>query len=396
MVASVTLERFIKKCDEVVDVGNINDAKDLQEEILAVFEADLDGLKNGLTNYAPFWAFTSSRTGKTVTSGNSVDYIKDIKTLRSRLIAELEKITEANTSAQPKNMINRGGSSMGIMQSCPRESITLYKQSKEIVENIQALVMQNRILVDDASIIIEEEDFIERSLSNGAKEYYKVTDRGFCSGSPTITAHYQLSTIKINRSEFERSIRMAALPKACVEETALDNKPNKLFISHSSKDKEYMMEFVDLLEKIGVPDESIVCTSIPGRGIPGSAKIYDWLREQFTSCNLRVVFALSSNYYRSPACLNEMGAAWITRTTYTLLLLPGFDFSDIQGCIDPTSVGIKLDDDEAELKYRLTELKNTLINEYSLRAMDEIKWERYRDAFISRVREIAKKTSTEE
>ena len=108
-------------------------------------------------------------------------------------------------------------------------------------------------------------------------------------------------------------------------------KPNKLFISHSSKDVEYIKLFVELLEDIGMPDGSIVCTSVAGHGIPGGEKIYQWLRKQFVECDIRVVFALSHNYYASPASLNEMGAAWITRSTDTLLLLPGFDFSDIKG-----------------------------------------------------------------
>lgn len=43
----------------------------------------------------------------------------------------------------------------------------------------------------------------------------------------------------------------------------MENKPHKLFISHSSKDAEYMKAFVDLLVTIGVHKNQITCTSVP-------------------------------------------------------------------------------------------------------------------------------------
>jgi hypothetical protein len=48
----------------------------------------------------------------------------------------------------------------------------------------------------------------------------------------------------------------------------LPNRPGKkIFISHSSKDKEYTKAFVDLLFAIGLNEDDIVCSSYPGVGI---------------------------------------------------------------------------------------------------------------------------------
>lgn len=268
-----------------------------------------------------------------------------------------------------------------------QDMITLVKLNGEVIENIPATCDPTLFFIDDSSIIIEEGDFFERSLSNGAKEYYRVTDPGFFESSLSTTAHYQTKVARTNKSDV-----MSVLDKNNLKECNMKKKTNKLFISHSSNDKAYMKAFVELLEDIGMPDGTIVCTSVPGHGIPGGARIYDWLREQFTSCNLRVVFALSKNYYNSPASLNEMGAAWVTKATDTLLLLPGFDFKDIKGCIDPTEVGIRLEGDDEELKHRLNELKNTLISEFSLSQMSDTRWERHRNGFIEIVRGIAKET----
>lgn len=269
----------------------------------------------------------------------------------------------------------------------PTESIILHKASGEAASKVEAIIDSKNVIIDNPSVIVEEDDFFERELPNGAKEYYRVVECVFYRKEHSIPNHYQIQVAKTNKADVERVLSTASQKNDA-------RAPQKLFISHSSKDKEYIEAFVELLEDIGIPEGSIVCTSVPGYGIPGGVKLYDWLREQFTTCNLRVVFALSKNYYASAASLNEMGAAWVTKTTDTLMLLPGFGFKDIEGCIDPTTIGMKLDGDEEELKHRLNELKDTLLNEYSLQSITASRWERHRKTFIDKVRIIAKEHAT--
>ena len=130
----------------------------------------------------------------------------------------------------------------------------------------------------------------------------------------------------------------------------MKNKPHKLFISHSSKDAEYMKAFVDLLVAIGVHKNQITCTSVPQCYIPVRCNIYDWLAKQFQTSDLHVVYAFSDNYYSSVATLNEMGAAWVMRCKWTGLLLPGFTFDKLAGCIDKNQICIKLDDPFSKIK----------------------------------------------
>lgn len=93
MPSASSLRKYIKLLDEVILSGDTNVAKELQDEVLAVFNSELEGLRYKLTNYQP--AVFCSFGGKTVSSGD-VDYIKDARLLRARLQAELEKIdTEA-------------------------------------------------------------------------------------------------------------------------------------------------------------------------------------------------------------------------------------------------------------------------------------------------------------
>ena len=258
------------------------------------------------------------------------------------------------------------------------ETLILHKKSGG-TKNVTAIVDGDTIHSDDSDIIIEEGDIYERTNPNGAKEYFRVLDRGFYRGSYGIPDNYQSKVEKISRSMAETKMGKSDTQR----------KPHVLFISHSNKDKEYMESLVEMLEDIGMPDGSFICTSVPGHGIPGGAKIFDWLREQFLTCNLRIMFALSHNYYNSAASLNEMGAAWITKATDTLLLLPGFNFDDIQGCVDPREMGISFCMDDVELQHRLNEFKDTLFKEHNLQAITQARWERHRNKFIKAVRDIA-------
>lgn len=361
MIPDITFRRYLGRLDEVIASGDTAAAEKLQDEILAVLSADLDGLKRGLTNYQPFAII--SMGGQTEEVSAQVDFIKDAKTLRARLQIELEKI---------------GGVDTNMLGAFPTEMLMLHKKGGTTAE-IKALVDGETVHSDDIDVIIEEGDFFERNLPNHAKEYYRVTDRGFYRGAHGIPDHYQTKVVKVSQSIVEEELSAKVVPE----------RPHKLFISHSSKDEKYMKALVEMLEDIGMPDGSFVCTSVPGHGIPGGAKIFEWLRDQFLSCDLRVIFALSYNYYKSAASLNEMGAAWVTKATDTLLLLPGFNYSDVKGCVDPREIGISFEADGDELKHRLNELKDTLIFEHNLPSITQTRWERHRDKFISAVLEIA-------
>lgn len=258
--------------------------------------------------------------------------------------------------------------------------ISLFKKNGS-VEEVTALVGGNEIHSNDVRVIIEEGDMYERTIPNGSKKYYWIVDRGFYKGAYGIPDNYQSRVEQMNKSVAEQEINN------CSSESKL----HKFFISHSSKDKEYMIAFVKLLEDIGMPDGSIICSSVSGHGIPSGAKTFAWLRNHFLQCDLRMIFALSHNYYDSTVCLNEMGATWLTKATDTLLLLPEFKFDEIKGCIDSAEISIKLDGAEEELKHRLAELKDALITEYSLAQFSETRWERHRDAFIKRIGEITDK-----
>lgn len=159
----------------------------------------------------------------------------------------------------------------------------------------------------------------------------------------------------------------------------------KLFISHAEKDISIVEKFVDLLFDMGIPEECVFCSSISELGVPNKVDIYDYLRNLLDSDEVVPIFMLSSNYYASPACLNEMGAVWIKQKDYFLFLLPGFTFSQIKGAINPSKRGIALGYQEERelrnLKSDLNQFHQDLIQMFSLK--DRRYWERKRDEFIA-------------
>ena len=159
-------------------------------------------------------------------------------------------------------------------------------------------------------------------------------------------------------------------------------KPPKLFINHSEKDKEIVDAFVGMLERLGVGASQLFCSSISGYGVPqGVGDLYEYIRNEMTSDNLFVIMVLSKNYYRSPMCLNEMGAAWVKQAKYQSILLPGFKFPNIKGAINPRDISFELSN-KTNRQQALNELKDNIVDHLQLPSKDVAIWERIRSQFL--------------
>lgn len=228
-------------------------------------------------------------------------------------------------------------------------------------------------LLDGATIryILDCEDFYEFMQENYKKEY-ELAQKG------------------------ERpSLRLVPFsPVDTKEENEMESKEveSRLFISHSTKDVKYVKAMVEFLEAIGMPDGSIFCSSVDGYKIPWGGEIYDYLAQEFTNENkkLMVLFMLSSNYYSSPACLNEMGAAWVLKKDYRSVLLPGFKYETIDGAIDAKRIGISMD--APSLLMDLNDIKNQFGDIFNFEPPKDQKWDRIRNNFIEAIERAKKET----
>ena len=153
-----------------------------------------------------------------------------------------------------------------------------------------------------------------------------------------------------------------------------------VFISHSSKDKDFVEALVSLLESLGFDNTNLFCSSIPDYWIGLSQDIFDSLHKLFDEYELFVIFIQSPRYYESPISLNEMGAAWALKTNYCSILTKDMQKDNMKGVVGANTIYIKVDSHDA--KARLNELKKKLTKLFGLSSISESIWERKRDMFL--------------
>ena len=127
----------------------------------------------------------------------------------------------------------------------------------------------------------------------------------------------------------------------------------KVFISHSSENRNYGNALVNLLTGVGVKNEEIIFTSNDAYGIPIGQNIFDWLKSRISE-KTHVLYLLSPEYYKSIACLNEMGAAWIVENKHTMIFTPEFNLSSpefLNGAINPREIGFYINNHDRLLAF---------------------------------------------
>jgi len=170
--------------------------------------------------------------------------------------------------------------------------------------------------------------------------------------------------------------------------TKTEDKSPMVFISHSSKDKDFANALVNLLESLGMNNTNIFCSSVNGYGIPLSENIFDTLRSLFEKHNLFVLFIHSPRYYESPVSLNEMGAAWVLKSDFCSLLTSDMEFNQMTGVVNNNSISIKVDSEDAPA--HLNELKDKLASVFNLKSINGTQWERKRKEFLDSVKKKLK------
>jgi hypothetical protein len=151
----------------------------------------------------------------------------------------------------------------------------------------------------------------------------------------------------------------------------------KLFISHSSIDNPKIQPLLELITFIGVPHNQIFYSSDPSYGVKPGEYIFDRLKKELINEKLFALFILSSSFYNSPVCLCEMGSVWVKSNRQIPILIPPFDFKDIQG-VFPHTLGIKIN-----VKESLNSLKEELESYFELTPVPHSKWEIKRDDYLT-------------
>lgn len=145
-----------------------------------------------------------------------------------------------------------------------------------------------------------------------------------------------------------------------------------VFISHSSADKKYGDALRNFIIGLGVKDNQLIYTSHELNGIPMDKNIYEYLRENFNN-KVFMIILWSNTYLESPACLNEMGAVWVTQSDYTNIYVPDFEFGNPkyhQCAVDTRKMGAVLKND-GHCKTKMIELRDKILKMFNLEIDDK-------------------------
>ena len=104
-------------------------------------------------------------------------------------------------------------------------------------------------------------------------------------------------------------------------------------------------------------------------------------------CDVYMIILWSNDYLESPACMNELGAAWVTQCDYTSLYVPDFEFGNPkyhECALDNRKMGAVLKPD-AHCKQSMITLKDKVQELFGLEN-DEAKITFLLDQFIDDIR----------
>lgn len=166
-----------------------------------------------------------------------------------------------------------------------------------------------------------------------------------------------------------------------------EDRNSLIFISHKSSDSKYGDALEKFIIGLGVKNDQLIYTSHPLHKIPLDKNIYEYLRNNINR-NIFMIILWSNEYLDSPACLNEMGAAWVVQCDYTNIYVPQFSFGNPkyhQCAVDTSKMGAVLNGDK-QCKQAMLELKDKIQNLFGLKN-DEAQIMYLVDAFINEIKE---------
>ncbi|EHI96905.1 hypothetical protein CDLVIII_0167 [Clostridium sp. DL-VIII] len=174
-----------------------------------------------------------------------------------------------------------------------------------------------------------------------------------------------------------------------ISKKTLVHKKKKLFISHSSKNRNITDEFVELLKAMGITNDEIYYSSYEETGVDFLQDCFQRINQEFNNNELMVIFMISREFYQSKICLAETGAAWVSvANKYIPIIIPPYSYNNIEGVINATQAAIDLNDKNVGIK--LETLKDHIEEFLGKKNKDNKEaWHRNKEKFIELVKNQA-------
>src|ERR1700754_343495 len=155
----------------------------------------------------------------------------------------------------------------------------------------------------------------------------------------------------------------------------------KIFISHSSVDKEIAKALVTLIKDgLGIPKSQIFCSSADGIDVPPGANFQTYIKEELQTDGI-VIALITKNYYSSIFSMYELGAAWANAKKILPVIIPPMDYGSLKDFLSHI-VAVIADDARS-----LNKLHDQLVSLFAIQH-DANSWEESRESFINKLKEI--------
>lgn len=137
------------------------------------------------------------------------------------------------------------------------DTIEVLKQNGDVISDIKSSVQKDKIFIQRSDILIEIGDLIQRSVTNGAKETYKVIDPCFHEKFHSIPAGYQIDVIKLGLPEAKAAVQHNTFNISGVNnrfnQNSTDNSVN--IVNSNPEIQEHITALRDEIDRLSLPKE---------------------------------------------------------------------------------------------------------------------------------------------
>ena len=252
---------------------------------------------------------------------------------------------------------------------------TIYSIAKECQNYIEQNISFNRNRIHSGRIVFTDCDIVGdvKQLEKHLKDLHSAIKGKY----PSIATSLKES---MDLYDYDRIVHISAITAIvdciCAIETPSNGK--RIFISHSSKDKQIVSNFIDhiLCLGIGINRTDIFCTSIEDIAIRNGEDIRAHIQGNIRCADFSFLL-ISDNYKSSEICLNEMGAVWAYDSNVRLYLLPDTNIDSIGWLCDSRKANKITNTVALDLLYK------EMLEYYSL-PDNFANWSQQREIFIKR------------
>ena len=258
-----------------------------------------------------------------------------------------------------------------------------YKSKKQYDEAAFEIFKQEKIKWENVTEEILQQAF-DIPNNNYYNDFSKAGYIAIVMGNEDWLVEYKK---EISRKIVALESILEKLPYIPFQELKTTSTPNdkikKIFISHSSADQKFAEALIDLLNTMGLGQEEIFCSSIPGYWIGNGKNFLDEIKTHFVNYDLFVIFIHSPRFYNSHVSLNEMGAAWVLQSEYCSFLTNDMEYDQMDAVVTSHEIAIKVNTNEA--KSRLNDWKMRILDWFGKSDINANIWERKRNSFLETV-----------